>query len=55
MTLRITTGSGSVISLMVLWLEKMVLKNFVIAVTILARITFYLMGNRLNTFMYSLK
>ena len=55
MILCITTGSGSVISLVVLWLEKMVLKNFVIAITILERFTFYLMGNRLNTFMNSLK
>ena len=55
MTPRITTGSGSVISLMVLWLEKMVLKNFVIAATILERITFYLMDNRLNTFINLLK
>ena len=34
---------------------KMVLKNFVIAVTILERITFYLMDNRLNTFINLLK
>ena len=34
---------------------KMVLKNFVIAVTILERIMFYLMDSRLNTFMNLLK
>ena len=55
MTPRITTDSGSAISLMVLWLEKMVLKIFVIAATILDRITFYLMDNRLNTFINLLK